>query len=259
MKNKILLTLSSVFVLACASEWAGEASVQDRIARAHNIASLTLLFTELETSWPTNASEYFQDQNQLNAALQSFFMTNATAKTLFEKQTEQTLAKPCPKDISYFGACFSAKKAIMERISKAQVAPRLEIVREMAKSLGETRNAIIINYQFVPVSANITPPIIPTNPPPSNGIRLMFSGMSVDAIDDPVARDAYKKALETNRLNNTQNTLQGGVLSTINRAMTTTFLNYTEKLLASEPKTKSQIDDLAKTARLTAEERKQLE
>jgi hypothetical protein len=132
----------------------------------------------------------------------------------------------------------------------------------MANAIGETRSAIIPGYKTVETSANIAPPFIPNRPPPPTngphkGMRVYFSNMNPDDIDDPVVKDAYLKAIAEEVHKTKQNGLQE-VLPRMNRAMTRTFLDYAKKALASCPDANKQADDLAALAHLTAEERQQL-
>lgn len=227
---------------------------------AGSISNFLAVSKKIESLWPTNAGDYIQYQNQLSGVLQPLCSSNALAKQLLVQQAELTLAKKCPNDISLVGTCFSVKEAIVERVARVtESAPTLRIAQMMAKTVGEVRSAIIPNYHWVFVTANVAPPVFPTTPLKTNEIRVLFSGMGADAIKDPVAREAYIKACAENGSNNIQNGLQLDILPQINQAMTSTFLNYSKNVFAHNPDAKNQIADLATSAHLTEEERQQLQ
>jgi hypothetical protein len=258
-----VVTISLTFVCSVTLVRGEDLSIPKQIEAAQAAGSITNLLAiskKIETLWPTNAGNYFQYQNQLSAALQPLCSSNAMAGQILVQQTGMTLAKKCPNDISIVEGCFSAKEAIMGRIAKVtESAPTLRIAQMMAKTVGEVRSAIIPNYHWVFVTANVAPPVFPTTPLKTNEIRVFFSGMGADAISDPVARAAYIKACAENGSNNIQNGLQLDILPQINQAMISTFLNYSKNAFAHDPGAKNHINDLAASAHLTEEERQQLQ
>jgi hypothetical protein len=223
---------------------------------AGSATNLVAISKKIESLWPTNSGDYFQYQNQLSGALQPLCSSNAEVRQLLVQLAELTLAKKCPSDISFVGGCFSVKEAIVERVARVtESAPTLRIAQMMAKTVGEVRSAIIPNYHWVFVTANVAPPVFPTTPLKTNEIRVFFSGMGADAIKDPAAREAYIRACAENSSNNIQNSLQLDILPQINQAMTSTFLDYSKNVFAHNPDAKNHPGDLAEFAHLTEEER----
>lgn len=255
-------TVMLVLVYFAFGARAQDQSILEQIKSAEEAGSVTnfaLISQKLEVVWPQDPASYFQGQNQLTKALEIISATNRAARRLLEHQAELALAKKCPNDALIVAGCLSAKEAIVERIARiTATAPTLSLAKVMAESLGEVRSTIVTNFQGVLVSANVAPPVFPASPLPTNGIRILNEGMDLNLIDDPFARDAYKKSIAENNSRQAQNVLQFEVLPKMNRAMTSTLLNYIRSLLAQNPKTRSEVLNLATTAHLTEEEQRQL-
>ena len=81
--------------------------------------------------------------------------------------------------------------------------------------------------------------------------------MDPNAISDPVAREAYLKAIDENAQIGEENDLQLHTLPEINGKMTPLFLRYIKALLAINPDAKRQTNTLAILAHLTKDEQQQ--
>jgi len=70
MKTRLSIGLALALFLPFAPSVGADTALQDSIKHANSIGALVKIGDLIENTWPTNASDYFQSQNQLNAALQ---------------------------------------------------------------------------------------------------------------------------------------------------------------------------------------------
>jgi|GEM_PF-6092502 hypothetical protein len=239
----------------------GELPIGERIKEARNagsVTNLTAIYDEIESLWPENSKIYFQNQNQLGEALEILSPTNSAARQLLERQSASVLGKPLATNNLAADSYFSAKEATLRRLVRIpKLTPALRTAQEIATTIGEAQAAVISNYVPVQVTMNVAPPVLPTAPLKSNQYIVTMSGMSPDAIEDPVAREAYKKAIADNELGKAQNNLQRNLPDMIND-MKTSFRQYCHALFWQDPGAKNEIDELAKLAHLTEKEKNDL-
>ncbi len=266
-KNKKYISATGslilILVLAGATMAHGaDLSVEDQIGvvkQTGNVTDCAKLLKQIESLWPDQPENYFRCQNQLGAILESMVATNTKVDSLLNEQAKTVLNKKCPDDISGLNECVSAKGNSVQVLAElTKSAPSIPVAEMLAKTLGEIRSLIITNYQWEMVTANVAPPIVPPLRS-TNGMQVMFSGMSANSIQDPAAREAYQKAIAENKRHNQDNWLQTQLLPGLNRKITVTFLNYAKNALAHDTQTAKHADVLAKQAHLNEQEREQIQ
>jgi hypothetical protein len=146
--------------------------------------------------------------------------------------------------------------SVMERlalhlISARGITPeeRPGNARLLSRYLGRIRSEIIHNYKDQPVTENVMPPLDTLGP--------VFSGISPDAIKDPVARAKYEDAIRENHQNAVINARQTFLARSdaMTGGLVISYLVETFRTGALSP------DDLAdciKSAHLTEDEKKEV-
>jgi len=240
------------FLLAMRIASAHAEGFKDQIEEAVNSGSeqrLSLLSSRIEAVFKTNATDYFQYHEQFEAALEK---RGQSAVKELRKQMALAMEKQCAQSNAEVALdCFAGKEKVANRLMRTTNSkPELELAEQLARFVGEVRTAIIPGYHRQEVELNVLPPI-QTGP--------INAGMDPKAIADPVARAAYEKAIAENSDRSSMNTLQMVVLPKMDQSVSSNFIRYVKTMVDQNPQTKEQTTRLSALAKLTEQERKDIQ
>ena len=224
-----------------------------------SLSNLAVVAVDVEALWPKDPGVYFLTADGLATALEGFARTNPAAGQVFVTAGQAVLSKSRPEDVLAQLPCCVMKARWMTRFAQASyVKPDINIAFLMAKSLHETESAVVTNFQMNRNPRHlILPPITPTNPPQN----IVFPGTLPRDIEDPVAREAWIKALDEDerkaRLIEAENYFQDQ-LPMYTLEMKRAFYRYCHELFLQQPGAKEHRYELGKAAGLTPPETGQL-
>ena len=217
--------------------------------------------TDIEAVWPNRPLDYFQQKKELFDSLATAAETKSEVAARLLASTRLALEKSCPEDLAIRLACFRAKQEIVDKFAgTVWLEHDYSNACLIASSFHEAHAAIIPNYQPKPAFMNVAPPIMPkldTNIPGIHSGAGIASGMDPKDIADPVARAAYEKAIQDNRMVGVQNQFQKYIVIVADNLKRNLY-RYCADWFKQDPTAKKYRDDIGKIAGLSPAETAQL-